>query len=510
MDKMFYRVFEERFRGSSDLIKSRLEIYLPFLEPLKLLYGLPQALDLGCGRGEWLSLLQDRGFQATGVDFDEGMLSACRKLKLDVIQGDALTYVKKLPANSVSVVSAFHVIEHIAFDMLGQLVQEALRVLKPGGLLILETPNSENLLVGTSTFYLDPSHQRPLPAPLVSFLAEYIGFERVKTIFLQETPNLSASGQVGLCTVFEGVSPDYAIVSQKQAEKNILALFDPQFEGEYGIRLSTLTTGYDKQIETRFREQKYALENMHKEFDKLQLNTNRQVVSLANRYDQQIKTDFKWHQYELEVANKKIEQLFQHVKNLDAEFTQQRLKWEKSHDNQMLIDEKISRLNHSSHHWWAVADSFSQELKQVYASKYWRLTGPIRKLAAQIKWMQEFSRNIIRRIMAEIKKRMRLLLSKILWKMVSNRRMKNWISARFDPYPKLKDKIRRWGKRLNPRARIIFNTLQNYPGQSDLKQKNKTAMISLMGDTEKVVNDISSRAGRFYICLKKSIEHKEI
>lgn len=204
MDKMFYRVFEERFRGSSELIKSRLEIYLPFLEPLKILYGLPQALDLGCGRGEWLALLQDRGFQAKGIDFDEGMLSACRKLQLDVIQGDALTYVKELPENSVSVVSAFHVIEHISFEMLCELVDEALRVLKPGGLLILETPNSENLLVGTSTFYLDPSHQRPLPAPLVSFLAEYVGFERVKTIFLQEAPNLSATGEIGLGTVFEG------------------------------------------------------------------------------------------------------------------------------------------------------------------------------------------------------------------------------------------------------------------------------------------------------------------
>ena len=89
-------------------------------------------------------------------------------------------------ADSLTVVSAFHVVEHIPFETLRQLVDEAYRVLKPGGLLILETPNSENLVVGTSSFYLDPTHQRPLPAQLLTFVVEYAGFERVKTLYLQE------------------------------------------------------------------------------------------------------------------------------------------------------------------------------------------------------------------------------------------------------------------------------------------------------------------------------------
>ena len=185
----FYRAFEERHRGSRELIKSRLEVYLPFVEPLKTLYKAPEILDLGCGRGEWLELMQHNGFQAKGVDLDEGMLSACRELNLNVCQADALDYLRGLTANRLSVVSAFHVVEHISFEALRQLVDEAYRVLKPGGLLILETPNSENLVVGTSGFYLDPTHQRPLPAQLLAFVVEYAGFARVKTLYLQEPPD---------------------------------------------------------------------------------------------------------------------------------------------------------------------------------------------------------------------------------------------------------------------------------------------------------------------------------
>ena len=145
----FYRAFEERYRGSRELIKSRLEVYLPFVEPLKTLYEGSEILDLGCGRGEWLELMQQNGFRAKGVDLNEGMLLACRELNLDVCQADALDYLRGLAVDTLSVVSAFQVVEHISFEALRELVDEAHRVLKPGGLLILETPNSENLVVGT-------------------------------------------------------------------------------------------------------------------------------------------------------------------------------------------------------------------------------------------------------------------------------------------------------------------------------------------------------------------------
>ncbi|MGR8997594.1 MAG: methyltransferase domain-containing protein [Gammaproteobacteria bacterium] len=247
----FYRAFEERHRGSRESIESRLEVYLPFVEPLKTLFEEPEILDLGCGRGEWLELLQNNGFQAKGIDLDDGMLLACRELNLDVCQADVLDYLQGLAEDSLSVVSAFHVVEHLPFEAQRQLVNEAYRVLKPGGLLILETPNSENLAVGTSDFYLDPTHQRPVPAKLLSFVVEYAGFARFKTLYLQEPPDLVTAKRTSLINVLYGVSPDYAIVAQKKSTTKIFSIFDEPFDRAYGMRLDILADRYDQQVEIR-------------------------------------------------------------------------------------------------------------------------------------------------------------------------------------------------------------------------------------------------------------------
>ena len=250
----FYRAFEEKFRGTRELIKSRLRVYLPFVEPLVGMYPDAKAVDLGCGRGEWLELLQESGFDAQGVDLDDGMLAACRERELNVQTGDAVAFLKGLPEASQAVVSGFHLAEHIPFADLQVLIEEALRVLKPGGLLILETPNPENIVVGTANFYLDPAHQRPIPSQLLSFLPEYYGFEKVKILRLQEPVELSSGKVLTLLDVLNGVSPDYAVVAQKTGETEILAATNPAFEAEYGITLESLANRYDQQAESRAQQ----------------------------------------------------------------------------------------------------------------------------------------------------------------------------------------------------------------------------------------------------------------
>lgn len=242
----FYRAFEDRYRGPRELIRKRLEAYRPFFEPLLGVYRPANAIDLGCGRGEWLELLQEAGFQPQGVDLDAGMLAACTERGLSVTQGDAIAHLKSLADESQCIVSAFHVAEHIAFADLQALVQHALRVLKPGGLLILETPNPENLVVGTSSFYLDPTHLRPIPPLLLSFLPEHYGFARVCTVRLQESQELHQRSGITLIEVLGGVSPDYAVVAQKAATPEISARCDAAFAAPYGIQLNELAARYDR------------------------------------------------------------------------------------------------------------------------------------------------------------------------------------------------------------------------------------------------------------------------
>jgi O-antigen chain-terminating methyltransferase len=240
----FYRAFEDRYRGSRELIKERLRAYLPFVGPLA---GVPEtatALDLGCGRGEWLELLGEHGFAARGVDLDDGMLAACRERGLAVETADAIAYLRTLPDDSVAVLSAFHLVEHLPFDAVQEMAAQSLRVLQPGGLLIMETPNPENPMVGACNFYLDPSHMRPIPPNLLSFLAEHVGFARQKVVRLQEDPHLHTAA-IKLINVFIGASPDYGVVAQKAAPSEVLERFDPPFQREYGIGIGELARRFE-------------------------------------------------------------------------------------------------------------------------------------------------------------------------------------------------------------------------------------------------------------------------
>ncbi|OVZ85371.1 hypothetical protein CBW54_12835 [Yersinia kristensenii] len=275
MKNSFYSSFENQHRGSTELIKRRLDVYIPFITPLLRIYPTSIALDLGCGRGEWLSLVQDLGFDARGVDLDEGMLSYCHDMKLNVENKDILSFLQTIPDESISLVSSFHVIEHIGFENLKELVQESYRVLKPGGLLIMETPNAENIIVGTNNFFLDPTHDKPIPRQLLIFLVEYIGFKKNKILRLQENKELYYEENITLLSVLNGVSPDYSVIAQKNAADNILSQFDSEFKKEFGLSIDVLAERYQSKIDEKLNE-----------LDKLILEMNHEILQIKNEHDE--------------------------------------------------------------------------------------------------------------------------------------------------------------------------------------------------------------------------------
>ena len=175
LDDLYAR-FEEQFRGSREQIRERMAPYLKFIHDVGA--GLPSApvLDLGCGRGERLGLLRDDGLTASGVDLNALFIEECRQKQLDVHYDDAVNKLKSLPDNSVGVVSLFHLVEHLDFSTLVEVIDEARRVLLPQGGLIMETPNPENALVGQWSFYMDPTHRNPLPPQMLRWLVQARGF----------------------------------------------------------------------------------------------------------------------------------------------------------------------------------------------------------------------------------------------------------------------------------------------------------------------------------------------
>jgi len=242
----FYREFEDKYRGSRELIKQRLEVYIPFILPLHKIYPNSVAIDIGCGRGEWLELLGDNSINAKGVDIDSGMLDGAKNL--DITLGDGIEYLSNEPSNSALVISAFHLVEHISFENLMRLVSEANRVLVDGGILILETPNPENIKVASETFYLDPTHTKPIPSELLSFVTKYHKFKRDKTLRLQEDKSIHNQLYVNVGHIIEGVSPDYSIIAQKNASNEILSSIDKPFNKEYGISPLMLVEKFEARL----------------------------------------------------------------------------------------------------------------------------------------------------------------------------------------------------------------------------------------------------------------------
>jgi SAM-dependent methyltransferase len=177
-----YEEFEVAFRGSRESVRERQKTYLDEVLPLRALSA--PVLDLGCGRGEWLELLGEHGLEAYGVDTNERFVEENRERGLDVRHEDALEHLRGLPGASLAAVTAFHVIEHLELEVFLDVVDEALRVLRPGGLVLFETPNPTNLDVGASTFHIDPTHRKPVHPLWLEFLLTTRGFVDVQLRYL--------------------------------------------------------------------------------------------------------------------------------------------------------------------------------------------------------------------------------------------------------------------------------------------------------------------------------------
>ena len=211
--------FEDQFRGTREDIKKRVEIYLPYIKESAAGTKEAPVLDAGCGRGEWLELLKENGYTAKGVDSNMAMVKQCKELELNVVLSDVSEYLRNQKPDSLGAITGFHIIEHLPLKTLIALFDESLRVLKPGGFAIFESPNPENLTVGACNFYTDPTHRSPLPSSLIKFLCESRGFSRVEIQFLHpgtEEFNLPDSESTSRLNKFFYGPQDYAVIGYKR------------------------------------------------------------------------------------------------------------------------------------------------------------------------------------------------------------------------------------------------------------------------------------------------------
>jgi SAM-dependent methyltransferase len=176
-----YADFEKRFRGSSEEIHERLAKYLPLFP------AGGEVLDIGCGRGEFLALLQQSGRRPLGLDLSDSMLEEAREHGLACFKADALEFLKGRPDASLDGIFSSQVIEHFEPGYLRRVVAECFRTLKPGGVLLLETINPLSLFALSRIYFLDPTHQRPLHPEYMRYLLENSGFSAVDILYGAES-----------------------------------------------------------------------------------------------------------------------------------------------------------------------------------------------------------------------------------------------------------------------------------------------------------------------------------
>jgi len=218
--EQYYLAFENSHRGAEDRIWTKLEDYLPEVEKVfSRTGGLYPVLDLGCGRGEWLRFLSERNVLARGIDTNWAMVRECQSQALNVSRSDLLSALRETEDHSLAGVSAFHVAEHLPFAVLYECVLLSWRKIASGGLLVMETPNPENILVGSHTFYHDHTHRNPLTPSAMEFLFRHIGFQNVYIKRLNPYPEgARVPGDDPLTDRFNGhfCGPqDFAVVGER-------------------------------------------------------------------------------------------------------------------------------------------------------------------------------------------------------------------------------------------------------------------------------------------------------
>lgn len=166
-----YRRLEDGLRGSEAQVRQSVADYVALARDHQPL------VDIGCGRGELLAACRDAGVDARGFDTNERSVADLRARGLSAELAGVPACFEPMGKASVGSIAALHVVEHLGVDDLFALFAESARVLRDGGLLMIETPNAESLAVAAGEFWRDPTHLAPRHPAALTVLAREHGFE---------------------------------------------------------------------------------------------------------------------------------------------------------------------------------------------------------------------------------------------------------------------------------------------------------------------------------------------
>lgn len=169
-----YAGFENRYRGSEQEIKKQQASYVSYFKKGG------KVLDLGCGRGEFIEILEENGIEAEGIDINGQMIEICRDKGLNCQKADILKKLAEYEDGTLGGIFSSQVIEHLSPSYLRRMIELAYFKLFPASHIVLETINSASVFSLVQIYFLDLSHQKPVHPQTLKFLLESTGFEKVE------------------------------------------------------------------------------------------------------------------------------------------------------------------------------------------------------------------------------------------------------------------------------------------------------------------------------------------
>lgn len=217
-----YLDFENHFRGSRNYTIENQKQYLKFFTDRS------NVVDIGCGRGEFLELLNSHNIKGTGVDFNEDCVAYCKSAGFNVVMDDCLHFLRKIEFTDG--IFAGQIVEHLTTEQLLEFCHLAYKKLEKNSFLVIETPNPTSLAIYTNAFFIDPSHIRPVHPLFLEYCLRDCGFEDIQIIYtensklpdipLLQCPNMESVAEFNeaMKTVSKTLfgSQDYAIVARKE------------------------------------------------------------------------------------------------------------------------------------------------------------------------------------------------------------------------------------------------------------------------------------------------------
>lgn len=182
LDAYKYVCFEDSFRGSREEIMAHQRAYLSYFE------GASDVVDLGCGRGEFLSVLLEGGISARGVDGNAEAVERCREQGLDATRADALGHLRTLADESIGGLFSSQVVEHLEAEYLQRLLGEARRTLRPDSRIVVETLNPACWMAFFSAYVRDITHRHPVHPETLKYLLRAAGFVDIEIVYRSPLP----------------------------------------------------------------------------------------------------------------------------------------------------------------------------------------------------------------------------------------------------------------------------------------------------------------------------------